>query len=92
MSGPTRFVRNPAVGETAVDGEMFLVEPEDQEVFYLNEISSALWRFLAEAQSRAEIQTVFEEAFPDTDRETIARDLDAAIKDMHRRRLIVSVP
>jgi hypothetical protein len=92
MSGPRRFVRNPAVTETAVGDEIFLVEPDDQEVFYLNEITSALWRFLSEARDRSEIEAVFEEAFPDTDADEIAEDLDDAIQDMHYRGLIVSVP
>ena len=92
MSGPRRFIRNPAVSETAVDKDIFLVEPDEQEVFYLDEISSALWRFLEEARDREEIREVFAEAFPDADPEKIARDIDAAIKELHAQRLIVSVP
>ena len=40
------YVRNPAVAATEIDAETFLVEPETGEVFYLDEVSSALWRFI----------------------------------------------
>ena len=87
-----RWPRNPAIGETAVDDEMFLVEPESQEVFYLDRISSGLWRILAEPQDEAGITALFAAAFPDTPPPTIARDIAAALAEMKRRNLVVSVP
>ena len=36
------YVRNPAIAVTEIDDETFLVEPAEGEVFYLDEISSAL--------------------------------------------------
>jgi len=67
----------------------FLVEPEEGEVFYLDEISSALWRFLTEARSEVDIVETFAAAFPDTDRAKISADIDAALVDMDTRTLIV---
>jgi hypothetical protein len=64
----TTYIRNPAVAATEIDAETFLVEPEEGEVFYLDEISSALWRFLTEARSEDDIVETFAAAFPDTDR------------------------
>lgn len=49
----TTYIRNPAVAATEIDAETFLVEPEEGEVFYLDEISSALWRFLTRWYSHA---------------------------------------
>ena len=49
------YVRNPAVAATEIDAETFLVEPETGEVFYLDEVSSALWRFIIEPRSEIEI-------------------------------------
>lgn len=40
-AAPT-YVRNPAIAMTEIDDETFLVEPAEGEVFYLDEISSAL--------------------------------------------------
>lgn len=87
-----RWQRNPAISETTVDDETFLVEPESQEVFYLDRISSGLWRLLVEPQDEAEVVALFAAAFPDTPRQTIARDIAAAIAEMKRRGLVVSVP
>jgi hypothetical protein len=87
-----RWQRNPAISETTIDDEIFLVEPDSQEVFYLDRISSGLWRILAEPREEAEVVSLFAAAFPDTPRPTIARDIAAAIAELKRRRLVVSVP
>ena len=41
MSENPSYLRNPAVNVTEIDQEIFLVDPDDGEVFYLDEISSA---------------------------------------------------
>jgi hypothetical protein len=92
MSGPRRYQRNPAVTATAVDDEIFLVEPASQEVFYLDPVTAALWRCLDEPQSEAEIAALFGVAFPDTDPEAIERDIAEALADMVARELAVTVP
>lgn len=43
----TLYVRNPAVTETTLDNDVFLVEPGSGEVFYLNAVTSGLWTFFA---------------------------------------------
>ena len=92
MADVRRYQRNPAVTETAVDDEIFLVEPASQEVFYLDAVTAALWRCLEEPQDEAGIADLFAAAFPDTDPGTIRRDIDAALADMKKRALVVSVP
>ncbi len=87
-----RFQRNPAVDETELDGEVFLVEPISQDVFYLDAVSSGLWRLLAEPQSLVECQAVFRDAFPDEDPARIDRDVEAALREFVERRLAVIVP
>lgn len=87
-----RWQRNPAINETVVEDEMFLVEPDSQEVFYLDRISSGLWRALAEPQDEAGLVALFATAFPGTPRATIARDIAAALTELKRRKLVVSVP
>ena len=44
----SRLRRNPATVETAVDGELFLVNPDSQAIFHLDTIGAALWRLLAD--------------------------------------------
>ncbi len=46
MSDDPAYLRQPGVNATEIDTETFRVGPEDGEVYYLDEVSSALWRFL----------------------------------------------
>lgn len=85
----TRLVRNPAVSETPLDDEMFLVEPDSDEVYYLDPVSSGLWRLLAAPATLAELQAAYRAAFPDSDGATINGDVAAAVADMQARGLVV---
>ncbi len=89
--GIERYRCNPAVSETEVDDEIFLVEPESEEIFYLDSVASGLWRLLAEPKTLAEAQAILRDAFPDQDRAKVERDVTAAFDDMLARRLIVTV-
>ena len=84
-----RLARNPAVTETLLDDEVFLVEPHNDEVFYLNAISSGLWRLLAEPLNLADLQAAYRDAFPGTDGNVVDRDVAIAVDDMRERGLIV---
>lgn len=92
MAEGSRYQRNPAVTETEIDGEIFLVEPETEEVFYLDPLGSGLWRLIAEPHSLPEAATVYAAAFPDTDRTTIEADLGAVLSDLLERGLAVELP
>ena len=86
-----RYQCNPAVSETEIDDEIFLVEPESEEIYYLEPVTSGLWRLLAEPKTLAEAQAVLRDAFPDQDAATVERDVAAAFEDMSVRKLIVTV-
>jgi len=86
-----KYERNPAVSETTVDDEVFLVEPESEEIFYLDSVTSGLWRLLASPKTLAEAQAIFLDAFPDKDAATVERDVGVALENMLARRLIVTV-
>jgi hypothetical protein len=91
MAETPRFRRADGVGETVIDGETFLVEPATQEVFYLDRVTSALWRMLDKPCSATELTTLFQIAFPDQDEAGIARDIAAVTADLLARGLIVLV-
>jgi len=80
------------VTETEIDGQLFLVEPGTQEVFYLDANGAALWRLLAEPQRLDDAAAVYGAAFPDTGMATVRRDLDRALKDLLDRGLIQALP
>lgn len=85
----TRYVRNPAVTETPLDDEVFLVEPASDEVFYLDAVSSGLWRLLVEPVTLADLQAAYRDAFPDKAAETVDRDVAAALETLVERDLAV---
>jgi hypothetical protein len=65
MAKEKTFIRNPAVTETDIDDEIFLVEPASEEVFYMDTVSAGLWRLLAEPSSFEEIAAVYGAASSD---------------------------
>jgi len=83
------FKRNPEVSQTALGEETFLVAPDSGEVYYLDAVTSGLWRLLAEPQSISECQAAYRDAFPDQPAERIDRDVAAAIATLLERKLIV---
>lgn len=91
MNENVRYHRNPAVSETEIDGEIFLVEPATEEVFYLDSMGSSLWRLIAEPHSLAEAADVYAAAFPDIESATIQQDLLALVEDLLERGLLVTV-
>lgn len=83
------FIRNPAVTETTLDDDVFLVEPESGDVFYLNAVTGGLWTLFAEPATQADALTIFRAAFPDQPEDEVVRDVVAAIADLQSRELIV---
>lgn len=87
-----RLRRNPHVSETAVESDLFLVEPNGGAVYYLDRVGSGIWTLLGEPHTRGEIHAVFREAFPDVPSGQIAADLDAALDELLARGLIQQDP
>jgi hypothetical protein len=85
-----RYRRNEQVTVTTVDDGSFLVEPETQDIFYLDAVSGGVWSALAEPATLADLQSLVADAFPDTPRTTIDADIETLVKDMLERKLIVS--
>ena len=83
-----RYRRNESVTVTTVDDGSFLVEPETQEIFYLDALAAGVWTALAATMTPAELQRQVAEAFPQTPRETIEADLATLLADMVERKLL----
>ena len=86
-----RLVRNPAVADVEVEGDIFLVAPQTQDVIRLNRIAGALWRYLARPREHDDIVAVFAAAFPQVRRARLSRDLAKGIAELRRRGLIVAI-
>jgi hypothetical protein len=85
-----RYRRNGQVTVTTVDDGSFLVEPETQDIFYLDALSAGAWAALEQPMSLADLQALVAEAFPQTPRATIDADIAALLTDMEQRKLVVS--
>lgn len=86
-----KYRRREDVSETDVDGEIFLVEPGSQDVFYLDLVGAGLWRLLENPLALSEAATVFRAAFPDAANETLEKDLAATLKSLKQARLVVEI-
>jgi hypothetical protein len=85
------YVRNPAVSETTLDDDVFLVEPGTGEVFYLNAVTSGLWTLFERPTSIPDATTAYREAFPDEPADKLVADIRGAADDMLMRDLIVAL-
>ncbi len=81
-SPQTRLSRNPAVSVTDVEGEFFLVEPTRNEIYYLDAVTSGIWRLLEQPTDRAEVFETLAVAFPEEPPEQIAEDSARVIEEM----------
>jgi hypothetical protein len=86
-----RYRRNAEVRATDVEGEYFLVEPKSGQIYYLDQVSSGLWRLLAEPLSREELIETYAEAFPDQPAERVADEVAAALEEMLAGGLVAPV-
>ncbi len=81
--------RNPAVTTTEIDGEFFLVEPDSGEIFYLDPVTSGVWRLVETPCSEAEIAETLAAAFPETTEERLRADLERLLREMREARLVL---
>ena len=53
----------------------FLANPSDNEIYYLNEVSTAIWNLLEEPLSGADISSTIQTAFPEANSEAVIADV-----------------
>ena len=79
-----------AVTRPVVD-ELFVALPGEGSIHTLNAMAAAAWHALEEPRSLAELHALFEAAFPDTNPDRIAEDLDALLETLERDGLVKRV-
>ncbi len=87
-----RHVQRPGVSATDVDGDIFLVDPDSEEVFYLNALASGLWRIVEAPATLAEAQATVRAAFPDRPAGELDRDVADALEALLARGFVINVP
>lgn len=88
----TRYRQKEGISATAVDDDIFLVEPRTEEVFHLNPLAAGIWRALAEPASREEVVALLRAAFPEANEAELARDSAAILDRLLAEGFVVSVP
>jgi hypothetical protein len=91
-SSETRFLRKGGLSVTEVEDDIFIVIPETEDIFHLNNLGRALWALLAEPSSAAELADAVAEAFPGEAREKIARDIADFLDKMTKQKLVTAAP
>ena len=59
-----------------------MVDPESDDIFYLDEISRGIWRVLSDRGSLEDLVEISEAAFPETPKEQIKTDLRKALEHL----------
>lgn len=85
--GPT-YQRATGVRATEVDGEFFLVPAGSEDVFYLDQITSGLWRLLMSPAPETELIRTYREAFPDAPPGAVEVDVPRTLAEMLKNHLI----
>jgi hypothetical protein len=86
-----RYSRRSGVSETPVGDDLFLVDGAKGELFHLDRSARGLWTLLDQPMEFAAILETFGEAFPDTPRDRLERDLRNALATLMSRSLVITV-
>jgi len=82
------YLRNPIIVERSIDDTVFLVNPETDAIFYLNQVGAAIWQLLTEPINVLEAVSIVQQAFPDVQPKHIAEDVSKLINEMSDRNLV----
>ncbi|MBF0679275.1 MAG: PqqD family protein [Devosia sp.] len=82
------FIRSAGVQVREVDGEVFAVDPESEEIFRLNAIAAIVWDMFGEPTSLEAAVELLAEAYPDQDQEVIRRGVERLMAALLERGLI----
>lgn len=86
----TRYRQNPAIAAKRVDDDLFLVNPENDDIYFLNAIGAGVWNLLALPSTADELAATLAAAFPDMARDRLEADVARLVSDMAGRALILT--
>ena len=84
-----RYVKNKILIERNINNDSFLVNPETEEIFYLNALSSAIWQLLEQPITLEEVVDIISKAFPDILPEQIYRDTSALFSEFIKKDIVL---
>lgn len=86
----TPYIHSPDVWTQAVDGDLFAVNPETEDIFRLNPVAAVLWDMFAEPTTVMDAADLLAAAFPDESAEAICADVELLMATLFERGLIRS--
>lgn len=85
----TRMQQNSSIRLRSVDGDLFLADAEGWGIHQLNSSGAGVWKLLAQPICVEEAIEVFRGAFPDADRATVEKDVEALFAALYAEGFIV---
>ncbi|MDP6708419.1 MAG: PqqD family protein [Alphaproteobacteria bacterium] len=76
------------LGQTMVDGELFLTDADGIAVYHLNPLAARLWDLLADPTTPAELIALLTTAFPDAEPGRVAADVDTLLDGLRSKGLL----
>ena len=92
LSLDARTAQRPGTVAQVIGDRLYLADRDGRAIHRTDPLSAAIWELLAEPITRAEIEAVLEEAFPDTAPDRIAADLYRLLAEFHLAGLTESHP
>ncbi|NQV48365.1 MAG: PqqD family protein [Rhodospirillaceae bacterium] len=86
------YVQSTGVSERQVDDVAFLANSQNDALYHLNPLAAALWRLLENPISGEGAVAVIHQAFPETDADSIAKDILHLIEELAAHSLIKKPP
>ena len=83
-----RFQQSQGIIARHSDDTLFLINPHDESIFYLNALSAGLWQLLADPVSLAEAIATVEQAFPEIATDSVASDVSRIFRELLEKQLI----
>ncbi len=85
------YRRVDGIAEREIDGEIFLITAENQSLFHLNALASAIWNLLEESLTIDGAVEIISRAFPDMPGDAISNDVEKLIKRLVANNLAVRI-
>jgi hypothetical protein len=82
------YRRNPQIAARVIDGQAFVVTPDDNRLHTLNETATCLWRLSQTGMTADAAATALTEEF-EIDLETARRDAERCLEDLVTRQILV---
>ena len=87
----TKLIRNPQMITSQIDGEVFMMDIDQNSFLGLNAVASFIWDFLEEARTNEEIIAAVDANFDAPDLDAVTRDVTSFLDTMRKGNMVTEV-